>query len=297
MNFNFRQAAPSAAMADPAVVQAEHLLIYAGQSWRERGAMAFADLSKTLALWRLVWALSVFDIKLRYRGSILGPFWLTISTGMMVFALGFLYSELFHIELTTYLPFISLSLVLWTFISCLVAEGCTCFTTQEAMLRAMRMPLSMHAARVVVRNVFVLLHNILVIVLVFFILRIMPGKFSFLLIPGFALWLVDGFAICLILGVLCTRYRDVPPIVASVMQIAFFITPVIWSPAILQHRGRVFLETWNPFFDLLDIVRAPLLSTPISPAIWGIAVFYSVILVIAAGLVFIQSRARVAYWV
>jgi lipopolysaccharide transport system permease protein len=155
----------------------------------------------------------------------------------------------------------------------------------------------MHAARVVVRNVFVLLHNILVIVLVFLILRVMPGKFSFLLIPGFTLWLIDGFAVCLILGVICTRFRDVPPIVASIIQIAFFITPVIWSPAILQHRGREFLETWNPFFDLLDIIRAPLLSTPISPAIWAIAIFYSAILVIAAGLVFIQSRARIAYWV
>ncbi|MDE8349563.1 MAG: ABC transporter permease [Acidocella sp.] len=273
------------------------VFISAGQAWAPLTAMAKADLRQTLSLWRLVWALSVFDIKLRYRGSVLGPFWLTLSTAVMVLALGFLYSQLFHIVLAIYLPFISLSLVLWSFMSNLVAEGCTCFTTQETMLRAMRMPLSIHAARVVVRNVFVLLHNILVIVLVFLILQIMPNKFSFLLIPGFTLWLIDGFAICLILGALCTRYRDVPPIIASLMQVAFFVTPVIWSPAILQHRGRIFLETWNPFFDLLDIIRAPLLSTPISPTIWAIAMFYSTILVIAAGLVFIHSRARIAYWV
>ncbi len=259
--------------------------------------MALADISQTISLWRLVWTLSVFDIRLRYRGSVLGPLWLTLSTAVMIVALGFLYSQLFHISLTDFLPFISLSLVLWTFLSTIVAEGCLCFTGQEAMLRAMRMPLSMHAARVVIRNVFVLGHNILVVVLVFAIMRLLPGKYIFLEIPAFALWMIDAFATCLILGVFCARFRDVPPIVTSVMQIAFFVTPVIWSPALIQHRGRIFLETWNPMFDLLDIIRAPLLNTPISGTIWMIALGYSTLLVLAASYVFMRFRPRVTYWI
>ncbi len=287
----------SSSKPQPGRVATADLLISANRTLPQRAAVAWADLAKTASLWQLVWALSVFDIRLRYRGSVLGPFWLTLSTAVMVAALGVLYSQLFHIALTEYLPFISLSLVLWTFMSTIVGEGCLCFTSQDSGLRAMRMPLALHAARVVIRNLFVLGHNIIVIVLVFLIMRQMPGRFIFLEIPAFSLWLIDGFAACLILGVLCARFRDVPPIVASLMQVAFFISPVIWSPALMQHRGRIFLETWNPFFDLLDIIRGPLLNTSISGTIWMVACLYSVLLVMAAGIIFVQFRPRVSYWI
>jgi lipopolysaccharide transport system permease protein len=131
---------------------ADHSIsIVAARNWSDRFAMALADVRQTLQLWPLVWTLSVLDIRLRYRGSILGPFWLTLSTSVMIGALGFLYSRLFHTDIQTYLPFLSLSLVLWQFLSTLTSEGCTCFTSSESMIRAMRMPLSLHAARVVVR--------------------------------------------------------------------------------------------------------------------------------------------------
>jgi lipopolysaccharide transport system permease protein len=197
---------------------------------------AFGDVAETLQLWRLVWKLSFLDIRLRYRGSMLGPFWLTLSTGVMIGALGFLYAGLFHTDIHTYLPYLSLSLILWNFLSALTAEGCTCFTVSESMIRASRMPLTLHAARVVIRNFLVFAHNIVVVVVVFAVMRKMPGAQSYMIVPAFVLWFIDGFAICLLIGAFCARFRDVPPIVGSIMQIAFFVTPILWSPAVLQHR-------------------------------------------------------------
>ncbi len=260
--------------------------------------MAYRDLRDTLHLWPLVWTLSVLDIRLRYRGSVLGPFWLTLSTAVMIGALGFLYSRLFHTDIHAYLPFLSLSLVCWNFIQTLTSEGCTCFTSSESMIRAMRMPLSLHAARVVVRNILVLGHNIIVIVAVFAIMRTVPGVYSFTIIPAFALWIVDALAISLFLGVLCSRFRDIPPIVGSIMQIAFFVSPIIWSPTILAHRGLgIVLVKWNPFFALLEIVRGPLLGSPLEVGTWLIAIGYSVVLVALAAISFTRARPRIAYWV
>lgn len=276
----------------------EFMIISAGHDWPTRWRLMMRDFAQTASLWRLIWTLAVMDIKLRYRGSMLGPFWLTLSTAVMVAALGFLYSQLFHTDIKTYLPFLSLSLVLWNFMSTLTTEGCTCFTASEGMIRAMRMPLSMHAARVVVRNVFVFGHNIVVIAAVFVIMGTVPGRLSYLLIPAFGLWLVDGMAISLILGVLCTRYRDVPPIVASVLQIAFFVSPIIWSPTVLAHRGMgIVLVNWNPIYVLLEIVRAPLLDTPVTLHLWAVALGYSGLLLVATVLVFMRARPRIAYWV
>src|SRR5947208_135674 len=97
---------------------------------------ALADVAGGLRLWRLSWALGWLDIRLRYRGSMLGPFWLTISTGVMVAALGVLYSALFKLDPREYLPFLALSQVLWGFLAALVSEACATFTDAESVIRS-----------------------------------------------------------------------------------------------------------------------------------------------------------------
>jgi lipopolysaccharide transport system permease protein len=275
------------------------LVINSGVGWPSRIRLAGADLGEAGRLWRLVWSLAFLDIRLRYRGSVLGPFWLTLSTAIMIAALGFVYSRLFHTDLHSYLPFLSLSLVLWNnFIAALVADSCTGYTTADAMIRAMRMPLSLHAARVLVRNILILAHNVIVIVAVFAIMDTWPGAVAAMAIPGFLLWIIDGLALAILLGGFCARFRDVPPIAASIMQIAFFVSPVIWSPQILKDRGiGVILLNWNPFYALLEIVRAPLLNQMPDLATWGSALGYSAALLVVTAVFFVRARGRIAFWI
>ena len=181
-----------------------------------RHAEAGRDLREAASLWRLCWTLGWLDIKLRYRGSILGPFWLTLSTAVMVGAMGGIYATLFNMNLHEYLPFLVLSLVLWNFLSALVGDACVGFTASEAMIRSVRMPFTLYAARIVLRNVLVLAHNLVVVVAVFAIFDSWPGLRGLLALPGYALWLLDSFALTILLGALCARFRDIPPIVASV---------------------------------------------------------------------------------
>ncbi len=274
------------------------IVISAAHNWRTAAASAAADIAETWRLWPLVWTLSLFDIKLRYRGSMLGPFWLTLSTAIMVGSIGFLYSHLFHQQVRGYLPFLTISLVLWNFISTITAESSLCFTQAEGMIRSMRMPHSLHAARVVMRNITVLAHNLVVIVAVFAIFHIKPSLASFSLLPACMVWFVDAFAISLLLGTFGARFRDIPPIIGSVMQIAFYLTPIMWSPVMLEHRGLTFaLVKLNPFYSLLEIMRGPLLGQPLAPETWAIALAYSAGLIVLTGLVFTRARPRIPYWI
>ncbi len=257
--------------------------------------LALQDVKEGLRLWRLCFTLGWLDIRLRYRGSLLGPFWLTLSTAVMVAALGFLYSALFHMNLHEYLPFLALSIVLWNFMSALVGEGCTSFVQSEGMIRSMRLPFFLHVGRMVVRNVLVLAHNVVVIVVVFAIFRVVPNWTALLAIPGILLWIIDGLAAGLLFGAFCARFRDVPPIVGSIMQIAFFVTPVMWKPEMLAHRPV--LLTGNPFDALLEVVRMPLLGAFPSPMLWLSAAGYSLILCALAWLLFARVRSRLAFWV
>lgn len=265
------------------------------QSLAVGNRLAMRDVADGLRLWHLAWTLGWLDIRLRYRGSILGPFWLTLSTAVMVASLGVLYSTLFHADVHEYLPFLALSQVLWTFLNTLVTEACACFTQAEGMIRAVRMPLFLHPVRLLVRNVLVLAHNVVVIVAVDIIFSVWPGWHGFLVLPGFAIWIVDALAIGLLLGAFCARFRDIGPIVASVMMIAFFLTPVIWQP---EQLGRhAVLLPFNPFYALLEIVRAPLLGHTPSADTWLAAVLYSVALCSASWSLFVPARGRVAFWV
>ncbi len=274
------------------------VVISASRDWRNAIGLAAADISETLRLWPLVWTLSLFDIKLRYRGSLLGPFWLTLSTAIMVGSIGFLYSRLFHQNISNYLPFLTVSLVLWSFISTITAESSLCFTQAEGLIRNMRMPHSLHAARVVMRNITVLAHNVVVIAAVFLIFHTKPSLACFSLLPACLLWSADAFAVSLLLGSFGARFRDIPPIIGSVMQIAFYLTPIMWNPVMLEHRGLTlaFIEL-NPFFSILEIMRGPLLGLPLETHIWVMAIGYSALLFVVAGLVFVRARPRIPYWI
>ena len=260
----------------------------------QRHGMVWADLADGARLWRLALTLGWLDIKLKYRGSLLGPFWLTISTAVMVAAMGALYSVLFHMDLRTYLPFLALSLVLWNAMGGMVVEACNTFTQAEGTIRSMRMPFFVHAMRVVVRNVISFLHNLPVIIAVFLIFRIWPGVAASASLPGLVLWMLDAFAACMMLGAVCARFRDVPPIVGSVMQIAFFITPVVWRPDQLGARG--WWLPYNPFDALLEVVRGPMLGVAPSLKVWALAGGYSVAFCMLAWFFFTRVRTRIAYW-
>ncbi len=267
----------------------------AGQSFAVRNRQALADVREGLALWRLATTLGWLDIRLRYRGSMLGPLWLTISTGVMVAMLGFLYSKLFHMNLAEYLPFLALSQVLWAFLASMVGEACSTFIEMVGLIHSVRMPMFLFAMRVVIRNLLVLAHNVVVFVVVFAIFRIWPGWDMALVVPGVLLWTLDALALTLMLGGLCARFRDITPIVNSLLQILFFITPVIWKPDQLG-QYQVYLP-FNPLYDLLEIVRAPLLGEHVAEATWAGAIGFSAMLCIASWLFFIRARGRVAFWV
>jgi len=256
---------------------------------------ASEDLLLGFKRWRLAWALARTDIRHRYRGSVLGPLWLTISTAVMLTALGFLYAKLFQIDVRIYLPWLAVSLIVWGMISQAISEACTTITNAEAVVRQMPLPYSVHAMRTVFRNAVVAAHNLPLIIVVFLIFGISPGWGALMAIPGLILLAVNAFWASLLLGMLCARFRDIPSIVGSIVQIAFFVTPVIWKPELIG-ADQVWLPL-NPFFAVMETVRGPIMGTGISLTVWLAAIFYTAIVWVVARIFFTRFRNRVAFWV
>lgn len=283
-----------AALQDRAA-RAPGMEFHADRSRGYRRQLALRDFATALRLWRLCLTLAWLDIRLRYRGSVLGPFWLTLSTGAMIGSMGVIYATLFHMDVTEYMSFLALSLVLWGFMNTLVTEGCTTYTLVENNIRSIRVPYSLYAAVNVIRNLLVLAHNLVVVVVVYLVLATWPGWTALLAVPGVVIWLVDGIAISLLLGAICARFRDIPPIVSSLMQMAFFISAIIWKPS--QLRSHEWLLAFDPFYTVLEIVRGPLLGLVPSTAVYASALLTSVVMCVAAWVVFVRVRNRIAFWV
>ena len=248
--------------------------------------------ARTSHLWGLLgWQ----DIRRRYRRSILGPFWLTISMGVLVAVLGTLYGALLKVEIASYVPHLALGFIVWTLISGLITDGCATFTGAESIIKQVDLPLSVHGYRVVWRNLLIFCHNAAIFVVVAIIFSIWPGWTGLLALPGLALICLNGVWVGLLSGLMSARFRDVPPLVDSIMRIVFFVTPIIWMPELLPDRA-VLLD-FNPFFHFLEVVRAPLLGQAPELVSWLAVLGITLGGWLVTFALFCRYRWRVAYWV
>lgn len=243
-----------------------------------------------------VWpTLAWTEIRQRYRRSMLGPFWLTVSIGVMIAGMGPLYSRLFGQATSTYFPHLAVSLVVWLLLASLINEGCVCFTGAEGLIKEGRMPLTVHVLRVVWKNLIIFAHHCLILVIVFCFYP-PPITWALLLVPLAIVAIgINAVWVSLFLGMLCARFRDIPLIIQSIVQVMFFLTPVLWQPKFLGRHA--WAAQWNPLNHLLEIVRVPLLDGRVAAHSWAAVLGMLLIGFSFAILVFARFRARIAYWV
>jgi lipopolysaccharide transport system permease protein len=256
---------------------------------------ALEDLGLGFRRWRLAAALARLDIRNRYRGSVLGPFWLTLSTAIMVGGLGTLYASLFKLPLTDYLPFLAVSLLVWNTISQIATDACTSLITSEGIIRQMPLPYTVHVLRCVFRNAVVAAHSLPLILVVFLACGVLPGPGALLAFAGLGLIALNAFAGALLLGMVCARFRDIQQIVASALQLLFFLSPILWKPELLGD-----MQKWlplNPVYALMETVRGPLTGGGAPPLIWAAAVAYTAAGCALALAFFVRFRGRIAFWV
>lgn len=253
------------------------------------------DISDGFARWRLAVALARLDIRNRYRGSVLGPLWVTASTAIMVAGIGVVYATLFRMPLAEYLPWIAVSLVIWTMISHTVSDACVSFVASGGIIRQLPLPYTVHVLRFVIRNAITAAHSLPLIAVVLLAYGAIPGPEALLAIPGLLLIAVNACAAGLFLGMICARFGDIPQIVGNMMQFLFFVSPVIWKPHLLG-EAAVWLPL-NPLFALMETVRGPLVEGGVAPVVWLAALGYSALGCMAAFAFFVRFRARIAFWV
>jgi len=254
---------------------------------------AICDLYQGLEKSELWITLGWHDIRQRYRRSIVGPFWITISMAMMIAGLGYMSSGILNQRGDDALPYISAGIIVFFFISALMNEGCNVFIETSRSILQIKSPFSIYVYQVVWRNLLIFLHNITIYGVIAIIYKINPGYTVLLAIFGILAILINGFFLGFWLGGLGARFRDVPLICINLMQVAFFLSPVFWRATQAQHP--LFFQL-NPFYYFLESVRMPLMGQTPPWSIWFVIAIITCANAVVSTLFFARVRARIPYW-
>jgi homopolymeric O-antigen transport system permease protein len=257
--------------------------------------LAWNDIARGAVAWNVWHLLAMQELRQRYRRSTLGPLWISISLGIQVAVMVFLVAVLFKQEFRKYMPYATLGLILWNFMSTALVEGANCFVSASAIFLQMKQPLFAFVVHVLWRNLIVLAHTIIVYVIVAVIFSVPITAATVLFVPGLVLFITNMAWMLLLIGVISARFRDVHLIVQASMSIFFWITPIIFYPAMLE--SYAWITDVNPLTHLLEIVRAPILGHSPAPESWLVAIAMNILGWTIAFMFFARFRARIPYWI
>lgn len=256
---------------------------------------AYNDLCFSFSFWRVFGLIGINDIRKRYKRSKLGQLWLTLSTCINIGALAIVWALLFKVSIKEYLPFIAVSQIVWVFISTCVIEGASAYISAEHYLKELNIPKVSYINSLFVRNAVVLLHNLIVLIPIYLFCSISISWVSVTSLIGFLLALFFMFGIVMIIAIISLRFRDFPNIVTSMMQVVFYVTPVLWKPSFMPEKIQK-LMIYNPFAVFLSICRDPLLNISVPFEYWITSSIYTLCSLMIGFAFFSKFRARIVYW-
>lgn len=257
--------------------------------------IAHQDYIRALTSWRLWCCLGLRDISIRYKRTILGPLWITLSMSATFVALGMLFSAILKNDIHTYLPYLATGMVTWTLINAMANDAPQIFVESQHIITSLRLPLPVHVLRCTVRNGLIFLHNCGAALMAHLALGGHIGPAGLILLITLPLLFAILFSGGLVLAMLGARFRDLGPIIGMVMQFLFFLTPIMWSPDDIP-LGRKWWVKINPIYHVVESIRAPLLGHAPQTVSVIVTFGFAVLLGLLAYGVFCLFRRRISYW-
>lgn len=209
-------------------------------------------------LWPIWLRIGLQDTRIRYRRSAVGVGWIFINLAIMIVAIGIVYGNLLGQDLKEFLPFLTIGLVSWGYITSSIVEGGNAFVASEGYIKQIGLPIYIYVFRFFVGITVTLMISLpaYLIVAVIYSVKFRWGALWVLI--GILLLSMFSFLMIAIFSHLNARFRDASHIASVILQVMFFVTPIVWPAEILRKRGVNWIMDFNPFYHLLEVVRRPL---------------------------------------
>lgn len=204
------------------------------------------------------------DLKNRYRKSFLGVAWSVLTPLGMVLIIGTVYSIIWGQDPKVFIPRLFTGLTPWLFITGSAESGAMCFATGEGYIKQTMTDIEIFP----LRSTSVAFVNFIYSAISFFVVYIFLAldKFSIkmlMVIPGMIILFTFGAGIATIAGVINTYVRDYQPLQSLILQGMFYGTPIIYPAEMLADKGYSLIYLLNPFYYIIEVVRAPMVGGPL----------------------------------
>ena len=256
----------------------------------------YADALTALKLWRVWTFLGVQDIKARFRRSFIGPLWILLNLGFFVGGAGFVYGVMFGQPMADFLPFLITGFVIWGFLLSSLVEAGTAFIVSEGYTKQFSYP----EQRCLLRSRVSYSINMAIGFLPIFFMQFAFGNFGIqnwvMALPGIAILLFGGLGHIVISAYVGTKFRDLPFAFSGVLQVVFFVTPIMFPIEVLKAKGIDFVYKYNPLYYLIDIVRRPIIEGSFPPIQnYALAIIYVLAVWIVASAIARRLDNRVVF--
>lgn len=242
---------------------------------------------------------SWMELLLSYRSTVLGPLWITIGTAVFVFAVGSLFGRVMTLEdSNVYMVHLAVGIVLWFLISKCIVSSCKLFTQNASAILDGAFTYCDLILKLITTHLITLLHNTLVVVAAFIFVGLKPTLAALCILVTVPLVVANLLWICVIASILGARYPDIGQIASSILRMFFFITPILWVP-FAGGKGALLGAAiyFNPFYYMIDVVRAPLMS--------GTIPFFEISLLLIAlpigwllaSILYARTQFSIALWI
>jgi ABC-type polysaccharide/polyol phosphate export permease len=257
---------------------------------------AVLDIAAAQKRWRLIGMLGYRELKHRYKRSLLGPFWLSVSTAVFIAVITLVFGRVLQVPMYDYVPYVATGMIFWLFITTTITSSSSAFVGSSALIKQSAVPMFVYVQKEFWRDLLTLAHNLVILPIAFLIVGRGIDWTALLVIPGFLLLLANLGWMSLLLAVLATRYRDLPQTVTSILPTFMFVTPIIWLPEMMPGRFGAAFVAYNPVARLIELVREPLLGQVPSATTWIVCLAMAIIGWLIALYIFGRGRRRIVYW-
>lgn len=248
-----------------------------------------SDSWQSLRVWRVWWFLGVQDVKARFRRSAIGPLWILLNMALFVVGAGVLYGVMINQPMRILLPYLVIGFTLWATIVSSLTESAFAFVNAEGYIKQFCYPKQIYLMRTLVSSTIILLITLPALIPVQLYFRTFSIVGWLLAVPGLLLLLLAALGhitACAYLGV---RFRDLPHAAGGALQVAFFVTPIMYPVKILQQRHYAWIYEFNPFYYLLEVARHPILEGKMaSPEVYAVTALY---VVLVWGIAYVTARS------
>jgi len=240
--------------------------------------------------------LVVLDLRLRYRGSVLGFLWTLLNPLLLMLVMWAVFSRFGKVSEKNYALFLLSGLSLWIFFQQSIDRSLGAIISNRGLLQKVRVPRLIFPIAMVGSNFL----NLLFFIAAYLVAALLFGYgvpvTAFFVPAALLMLLLLAAGAVLFMSALAVFFRDLTHLTPVLMRALFYLTPVLYRPTILGEQAHRILAL-NPAYYPVVAARELLYDGTVPDAqFWAIGYAAALVVFIVGLVVFTRTQEQFVYY-